>query len=116
MGFLSDLLGRTTPVQSTPQPEGNNMMLKALQDRLAASTCPTERASLQNNINAIQRAMQQNQNNGQINPNLPPQNSVPNPQIPQVPKINLQPLEQELYNLKNSIGRIENILMALKAQ
>ena len=113
MGFLSDLLGRNAPSQNSLQQDGNQMMLKMLQERLAASTCPTERANLQNNINAIQRANQQNQIPPQVTPISPPQNTAQNSTNS---RPNFQALEQELTILKNSVMRIDNIIMMLKNQ
>lgn len=115
MGFLSDILGKTAPTQNSLQQEGNQMMLKMMQDRLAVSTCPTEKQQLQNNIVAIQKALQQNQVPPQMAPISPPQN-VPTNSSVSAKQYNLQPLEQELVNLKSSISRIENCIMALKAQ
>ena len=115
MGFLSDLLSRSAPTQNSLQQEGNQMMLKMLQDRLAVSTCPTERQQLQNNISAIQKAMQQNQ----VPPTSTPmsyQQPQAQPQVAPNQKPNFQPLEAELSNLKILVTKIENIVMALKAQ
>lgn len=108
MGFLSNLLGKTAPTEVGLQQEGNQMMLKMLQDRLATSTCPTERANLQNNINSIQRAMQQ-----APTPQMPPSNPAQNqPNI----RPQLQALEQEANALKASLNRIDGILANLKSQ
>ena len=115
MGFLSDLLSRSAPTQNSLQQEGNQMMLKMLQDRLAVSTCPTERQQLQNNISAIQKAMQQNQ----VPPTPTPmsyQQPQAQPQVAPNQKPNFQSLEVELSNLKTLVTKIENIIMALKAQ
>ena len=110
MGFLLNFLNGNAPTQNALQQEGNQIMLKMLQDRLAASTCPTERVNLQNNINNIQRALQQNQMPPQINP-------IPAPQNPTINiKPSVQALEQEINNLKGSLARIDSILVNLKSQ
>ena len=115
MGFLSDLLSRSAPTQNSLQQEGNQMMLKMMQDRLAVSTCPTERQQLQNNISAIQKAMQQNQTPPQPVPISQPQPQL-QPQPAPTQRFNFQPLDQEILNIKNSLAKLENIIMALKAQ
>lgn len=102
MGFISNFLGRGAPTQESLQQESNQVMLRMLQERLAVSTCPTERQQIQNNINNIQRTLAQNTVQEQPNPTLP--------------KVNFQPLEQELSSLKGSITRIESILATMKAQ
>ena len=112
MGFLSDLLGKSAPTQNSLQQEGNQMMLKMMQDRLAASTCPTERQQLQNNIAAIQRANQLNQTTvANPSPIITPQNPAPiQPQRPE-----FQWLDQELSRLKDSVKTIEEFINKLKS-
>lgn len=96
MGIFSSFFGSgNTPVS---QQEANQQMLKMLQDRLAVSTCPTERQQLQNNINSLQRSMT-------------PQQSPPQPQPP---RPELQWLEQEVLKIKDSVRRMEEIVKTLR--
>lgn len=104
MGIFSSFFGSgNTPVS---QQEANQQMLKMLQDRLAVSTCPTERQQLQNNINSLQRSMTPQQ--------PPPQPQSPAPAQPQPPRPELQWLEQEVLKIKDSVRRMEEIVKTLR--